>query len=258
MRPKVLVGTKVRIPEAEFGRIGQFVTSSLEASLRRLGREQVDLLQLHNHISRVRGGDSLDPASVLEEVPFERLQRQGKLRFFGITAVGDTEALHQVVDAGVIGTAQVVYNLLNPSAGAKVAPGFPVHDFGNIFERTRRANVGIINIRVLAAGALSGTETRHPLGSPAVASIASGVDYHADVERARRLEPLVREGHADSLVEAALRFAIANDTVGTVLVGYSSLEQLEYAAAAVNKGPLSPAALRRLAELQATFISGRQ
>jgi len=68
LRPNVLVGTKVRIPEAEFGRICQFVTSSLEASLRRLGREQVDLLQLHNHISRVRDGDSLDPTSVLEEV----------------------------------------------------------------------------------------------------------------------------------------------------------------------------------------------
>jgi len=183
---------------------------------------------------------------------------RARFAFFGITAVGDTEAFHQVVDTGVIGTAQVVYNLLNPSAGAKIAPSFPAHDFGNILERTRRANVGVINITVLAAGALSGTETRHPLGSHAVAPIASGVDYHAEVERARRLEPLVREGHADSLVEAALRFAIANDAVGTVLVGYSSLEQLEYAAAAVNKGPLSPAALRRIAELQAAFISGRQ
>jgi L-galactose dehydrogenase/L-glyceraldehyde 3-phosphate reductase len=84
-----------------------------------------------------------------------------------------------------------------------------------------------------------------------VQPIASGADYHTDVERARRLEPLVREGYVDSMIEASLRFAIANDAVGTVLVGYSTLEQLEYAAASINKGPLSAAALSRLAELQA-------
>jgi len=36
-----------------------------------------------------------------------------------------------------------------------------------------------------------------------------------------------------------------------VLLGYSSLEHLEYAAAAVAKGPLSDAALTRLSQLWA-------
>jgi L-galactose dehydrogenase/L-glyceraldehyde 3-phosphate reductase len=260
LRPNVLVGTKVRIPLAEFGRIAEAVTASLETSLRRLGREQVDLLQLHNDISRDAGGDSIAPKSVLEEVvpAFERLQSQGKIRFFGITAVGNTDALHQVVDARAINTAQVVYNPLNPSAGGKLVPGFPGQDFGNILERTRGAGVGVICIRVLAAGALSGTEARHPLGSPTVEPIGSGVDYRADVQRARSLEPLVREGYADSLVEVALRFAIANDAVGTVLVGYSTLGQLEYAAACVNKGSLPSASLNHLADLQQSFASQRQ
>jgi L-galactose dehydrogenase/L-glyceraldehyde 3-phosphate reductase len=255
LRPNILVGTKVRIPQAEFTRIGEAMTTSLETSLRRLGRERVDLLQLHNHISRATNADAIDPKSVLEEVvpAFERLQRQGKIRFFGITAVGDTDALHQVVDAGAISTAQIVYNLLSPSAGGRLAPGFPAHDFGNILERTKRAGIGVICIRVLAGGALSGTEARHQLASPAVQPIASGADYRADIEHARLLEPLVREGYADSLIEASLRFAIANDAVGTVLVGYSTLEQLEYAATSINKGPLSTAALRRLAELQASL-----
>jgi len=39
-----------------------------------------------------------------------------------------------------------------------------------------------------------------------------------------------------------------------VLVGYSTLDQLEYAARAINKGPLSPAALSRLGELQRGFV----
>jgi aryl-alcohol dehydrogenase-like predicted oxidoreductase len=79
-----------------------------------------------------------------------------------------------------------------------------------------------------------------------VAPIASGPDYATDVARARALAPLVSGGHAGSLIEAALRFAITGDALSTVLIGCSDLAQLEYAAAAVNKGPLSPAALESL------------
>jgi len=39
-----------------------------------------------------------------------------------------------------------------------------------------------------------------------------------------------------------------------VLVGYSTLDQLEYAARSINKGPLSHAALDRLAELRRSFV----
>ncbi|MBI2491628.1 MAG: aldo/keto reductase, partial [Candidatus Rokubacteria bacterium] len=48
---------------------------------------------------------------------------------------------------------------------------------------------------------------------------------------------------------AALRFALASDAVSTVLLGYSSLEQLEYAAACVARGPLGAPALARLPAL---------
>jgi len=71
----------------------------------------------------------------------------------------------------------------------------------------------------------------------------------ADVERARRFEVLVREGHAKSLVEAGIRFAISNRGMSTILVGYSTFDQLEYAAAAADKGPLPQVALDRLAAL---------
>jgi L-galactose dehydrogenase/L-glyceraldehyde 3-phosphate reductase len=195
-------------------------------------------------------------ATVLEEVApaFERLRRAGKTRFLGITAIGETDALQRVVDARAFDTAQVPYNMLNPSAGTDLPPGYPGQDYGALFERTRAAGMGVIGIRVLAGGALSGLEERHPLGMPAVEPIASGADYRTDVARARRLATLIAEGHAGSLVEAALRFAIANEAVGTVLVGYSTLDQLEDAAAAVAKGPLPPAALDRLRTLREGFL----
>src|SRR5204862_89633 len=89
-------------------------------------------------------------------------------------------------------------------------------------------NLGQV-IRALAAGALSGTEARHPIAVPAVDPIASAPEYAVDVRRARMLEALVEDGHAESLVEASLRFALTSGAVSTVLLGYSSLEHLEYA-----------------------------
>jgi aryl-alcohol dehydrogenase-like predicted oxidoreductase len=255
LRPDIRVGTKVRIPAGERNHVAAAVTQSLEASLQRLQLDHVDLFQLHNHITREARDGDLTPEVVLGEVvpAFERLREQGKTRFYGITAVGDTPALHQVADARAFDTAQVSYNLLNPSAGATVPAGYPAHDFGNLLTHTKAADMGVIAIRVLAAGALSGSEARHPLGSPMVEPIGTGSSYRIDVERARRLEPLVRDGVADSIIELAVRFVISHAAVSTALVGYSTIEHLEYAAAAANKGPLPGAALERLMALQNSF-----
>jgi L-galactose dehydrogenase/L-glyceraldehyde 3-phosphate reductase len=255
LKPDIVVGTKVRVPAAAKGRIAEAIAESLEASLARLQRDHVDLFQLHNHITLDGRESDLTPDIVLGEVvpAFERLQRDGKTRFFGITAVGDTAALHQVVDARAFDTAQVSYNMLNPSAGRAVPAGYPAHDYGDLLAHTKAASMGVIAIRILAAGALSGSEARHPLGSPSVEPIGSGSSYKTDVERARRLEDLVRDGYVQSLVEASIRFAISHDAVTTALVGYSTLDHLEYAAAAAEKGPLPPPALARLAALENNF-----
>src|SRR5260370_702380 len=114
--------------------------------------------------------------------------------------------------------------------------------------------MGVMAIRGLAAGALSGTEQRDPLGSPSVEPIGSGSSYRIDVERSRRLEPLVREGFADSLIEFAVRLVILHEAGSTALVGISTLEHLEYAAAAANKGPLPREAIERIAEAQNSFL----
>ncbi len=251
LKPNVVVGTKFRIDPGDLGRVAPAVTASLEASLGRLGLERVDLLQLHNRISTDTEDRPIAADVVLNDVvpALERLRAQGKIRFFGITALGDTPALHRVIDARVLDTAQVCFNLLNPSASLPLPPGSTAQDFGRLLARTRAAGMGTIGIRVLAGGALSGVTARHPHGIPSVEPIASGADYDADVAHARRLEALVREGHADSLVEAGIRFALTDPGMSTVLVGYSTLDHLEYAAKAAEKGPLPRPALDRLAAL---------
>jgi predicted aldo/keto reductase-like oxidoreductase len=65
--------------------------------------------------------------------------------------------------------------------------------------------------------------------------------------------PLVTEGFAATLTEAATRFAITHRAMGTILVGMATIEEFQAALSAVLKGPLPLAALERLNTLTAGF-----
>jgi len=252
----VFVGTKVRIPSALFGNIAAEVARSLDASLQRLGMDHVDIFHLHNPITANGGGESLSTDQVLNEVApaFEAARAAGKIRFLGITAVGDTAALHNVLDSGKFQSAQVSYNMLNPSAARPLPPGYPAQDYGRMFDHTVAAGVGVVGIRVLAAGALTGTAERHPTASPPPEPIGSALSYGTDLQRAQRLMPLVTEGFAGSLAEAATRFAISHPAMGSILVGMATVEEFEASLAAVLKGPLSAEALARVDALSQGFV----
>ena len=252
----VIVATKVRIPAAERGRIGAAIAGSLEASLKRLGRDHVDIFYCHNTIAAAGGGDTITRDQLLNDAlpAFERLRKEGKTRHIGITALGETPLLLEIADSGAFDVAQICFNALNPTAGEMLPAGYPAQDYQGLMQRAHKAGMGTVGIRVMAGGALSGSASRHPLAMPVVEPIGSGADYAADLRRAQRLEPMVREGHAGSLAELAMRFAIANPALSTTLIGIANLEQFEAAASAVLKGPLSPAALARLKDLQRTFV----
>jgi len=256
LKPKgVHVGTKVRVPSSAFDAIAANINASIDGSLTRLGMDSVDIFHLHNPITLAGGGESMSVAQVMNEVvpAFQALRQAGKIRHPGITAVGDTAALHQVIDSGAFESAQVSYNMLNASAATDLPPHYPAQDYGRLFDHTQKAGVGVVGIRVLAAGALSGAAERHPTASPPPEPIGSAHSYEMDLERARRLMPLVAEGYAGSLVEAAIRFAIAHPAMGTILVGMATVEEFKGSLDAVLKGPLSAAALQRLADLTAGF-----
>jgi aryl-alcohol dehydrogenase-like predicted oxidoreductase len=256
LKPKVIVATKVRVPATERGRMGETISSSLEASLKRLGRDHVDIFYCHNTIADGGGGDTISHDQLVGDAlpAFERLRKAGKTRFIGITALGDTASLLKLADSGAFDVAQICFNALNPTAGEMLPAGYPAQDYQGLMQRAHKAGMGTVGIRVLAGGALTGSTERHPLAMASVEPIGSSRDYAADVKRAQRLEPMVREGHAASLAEMAMRFAIANPALSTTLIGIANFEQFEAAASAVLKGPLSPAGLARLKELQLGFV----
>lgn len=255
LRPDIVLATKVRLAADEKRSIASAVSASLDRSLARLGRDHVDLFQLHNSVTSSGEGADLSPEEILQEVlpAFERERQKGRVRFIGITAIGETAALRRVIDSAAFDTAQIVYNLLNPSAGSRVPAGYPGQDYGNLLGRAQAVGMGTIVIRVLAGGALSGTEARHPLGMPVVAPIGSGADYATDVARARAMVPVADVATGGDPVELAIRYAAAHPDVSTFEVGIATVAEFEGAVAAVEKGPLADDVLARIGQVQARY-----
>jgi aryl-alcohol dehydrogenase-like predicted oxidoreductase len=249
---KVTVGTKVRLYPEQRGVLPPIIAASLEGSLTRLGMDCVDILHLHNPITPEATTPPFSAERVLEEaVPtLQRLQAEGKIRFYGITGLGDAPSIRRVLEQGGFATAQMPYNLLNPSGLDAPAPGATVPDLDRVIAHAASIDVGVMAIRILAGGALSGTRERGALAARIVAPIASGATYGADVLAARRFLPEVRAGLAADLVELALRYAITPPEIATAIIGTSTVEELDHAVAAVNRGPLPPPALARIATLQ--------
>jgi aryl-alcohol dehydrogenase-like predicted oxidoreductase len=255
---EVIVGTKVRLAPADLERIEAAVIQSVESSLQRMGRESVDLIQYHNRIEgRRQAGQEATTPTDLESVfnAFSKLQQQGKVRHWGITGLGETEALHHVVAAGGFHTIQSCYNLLNPSAGAQTPPNFPFQNYRQLIDRCATQNIGVIVIRALAAGALSGSAQRHANAAQQVDPIATSPEFAADVARAQVFNFLVAAGYCTNLIEAALRFVISKPAVSTSLIGISSYEQLEQAVASVEHGALPAEVLERLTEVWTKFAA---
>lgn len=252
----LVISTKVGLGNADLADVDGVITRSLEASLKRLKLDHVDIFQLHNTLGRADFRGSLTIDQIMDAVvpAFDKLRDSGKVRFLGFTAKGEPDDVHRLIECGVFHSAQVFYNLLVPSAGEAVPAGYPADDFRQLLNISADYGVGAIGVRVLAGGALSGSEERHPLGMAAVTPIGSDSDYKTDVERARQFLPLVEAGHADSLPELAIRYAISHPALPTTEIGIATLDELQQATSAVNKGPLSADALAQIKTVQAGFV----
>ncbi len=248
----IIVSTKVGIREQDAGDVSGVVMRSIEASLERLQLDHVDLLQLHNTIGETDRHGTLEADQLLAElVPaFDKVRAAGKARYFGFTAKGNPATLHQWVESGVFDSAQIFYNLLVPSAGEKIASEYPAVDYRLLLDAASQNGVGAIGVRVLAGGALCGSESRHPHGMPVVTPIGSDTSYAQDVQRALKFSPLIEAGMANSLPELAIRYVLSNSILPTTEIGIATPAELELAVAAANLGPLSADALAWVRRVQ--------
>lgn len=255
-----LVGSKVALQEEELADIPGNIRKSVERSLRRLGLERLDIVHLHNRVTARREpgktlaiGALLDVEQMLGEggvqETFEALRREGKVRHFGYCAFGgDPAAYREVAEKGAFESLLVFYNILNPTSDRTMPAGFGQHDYGQIMGTAAERGVGTVILRVLEAGALSGSATPHEMnrGGP-----GNDAEYARNAERARALEFLKRDAD-ETLAQVAVRFALMNRRVSTVLVGFSEMAQIDEAVACVGREGFSAEQLERLERLYET------
>lgn len=253
LKPDVVVGTKVRLAGADLDEIPAAVERSVAASLQRLQMDSVDLIQLHNPVAGARNDarDWITPNDVaVAGQTLQGLVERGLAKAWGINGLGETDAIHAaLVDCGC-DSIQCCYNLLNPTAIEPALQSFPFQDYRQLAQVAAEKRTHVIAIRILAGGALSGSRERHRWAANRVDPIATSPDYIADVESAQRFQKLVDDGKVESLVEAAIRFAVYSQGITTALIGISSYEQLEQAIRFTERGPLDEDTLVAISAVQ--------
>lgn len=241
------VSTKFEIDLNRLDDIPGQIERSLEASLERLQRDSVDLLQLHNRIEPQLGERGLTTDIILGRNgvadSLDRLRGQGLFRYMGITALGDAGSCAEVIKSGRFDSAQVYYNLLNPSAGQAVPDNWSSQNFGGIIDACKANDIAVMNIRVFAAGVIA-TDRRHGRE----VQVSKAFDIKAEEHRARTVFEALGERYG-TRAQTAIRFALANPDISCVVFGLAELEHLDQAVAAAEMGPLPEEALTALQRL---------
>jgi L-galactose dehydrogenase/L-glyceraldehyde 3-phosphate reductase len=242
---KPYLSTKVRLDLSKPGDLPGQIERSLHESLKRLRRDSVDLLQLHNAIDAAGVEHLLKKGGAADGL--ERMREQGLTRFVGLTALGQAPAIVRAIDSGRFDSAQVYYNLLNPSAARAMPAGWSGHDFSGVCAACKRHEVAMMNIRVFASGVLA-TDERH--GREVVLTEDSDLDVEA--KRAQVALAALGTGHG-TRAQTALRFSLANPDLACVVIGLAEPSHLEEAIAAEAMGPLPAQAI---AKLEAVYAKG--
>jgi aryl-alcohol dehydrogenase-like predicted oxidoreductase len=248
-----VISTKIRLEADAVGDVGAATIRAVEAGLKRLNRDRVDFIQLHTRVTRERGAakrfsltpqDVLGPRGVVEGL--KTMRDRGKVGYFGFSGLGEVAALHELVDSGEFHGFQAYYNLLNPSAGQPVPPGFSALDYRLIIDRAAAKGMGAFVIRVLAAGALTSNPSSG--GGSSAEPLSPGSDYALDIERAAKVKVAVGVD-GKSLTQAAIRFGLMKSEISTVLVGFSNTTHIDEAVACSGSGALSQDAMDKLRQL---------
>jgi aryl-alcohol dehydrogenase-like predicted oxidoreductase len=240
-----LVGTKVHLSAEHLSDVRSAIRRSLEDSCRRLGRDRVDLFQLHNQIR-----DPFDDPHRLGEVAAAMRQAvdDGLAGHIGFTGLGDTPAIRGALESAAFETVQTYFNAVNPSAAYPGATGGG-QDFDGLVTTAGERQVGVINIRVYAAGALSAVQARHPIAGTVGGDPLAGSGYPEDVDRAVRLSALAAELALTGPLELGLRCALGAPGISVVLVGLSSLDHLQAAVRWEARPPLPAGVIDRVVAL---------
>jgi aryl-alcohol dehydrogenase-like predicted oxidoreductase len=227
-RDRFIVATKCFVPTGpapfDAGNSRKHIMSAVEASLRRLQTDYVDLYQLHGY----------DRETPIDETlgALDDLVHQGKVRYVGcsnfltyqlVRAVGRSEALRLIR----LDSVQPRYNLLFRQVEREMLPFCD------------EEGVGVIPYNPIAGGLLSGKHSRTappPEGGRFTLGTAGGLYqqrywHDEEFDTVEQLRGLAAEAGV-SLVTLAVAWVLANRVVTAPIIGASRPEQLDDSLAA--------------------------
>ena len=238
------VSTKFGLDVGNLKDIPAQIEQSLLASLTCLKRSSVDLLQLHNRIGPTPGGRVMTVEQILGKNGvadgLERLREKGLIRYAGITAIGEAASVCEVIRSKRFDSAQVYYNLLNPSAGRSMPGAWTGQNMGGIIEACRANEVAVMAIRIFAAGIIASDERT---GRESV--LTADTSVAEDERKTKAVFEAIGTGEG-TRAQIALRFVLSHPDISCAVIGSAEVHHIDEALQAAEMGPLSPRLLARL------------
>ncbi len=179
---RIFLATKI-VPDTADVRAG------VEASLKRLRRDTLDLVQIHgSSYSDAQAETLLAPGGMVAQL--EALRDEGLIRFLGFTTEDNNPAVYRFIASGRFDVMQLCYNLLYQHPAEWTRP------FGSMFEAEKQ-QMGIVTMRTVTSGLLQ--------------------------KWIRWVDP----DNTFDYTPALLQFVLSNPMVDVALVGMRSVEEVE-------------------------------
>jgi aryl-alcohol dehydrogenase-like predicted oxidoreductase len=222
-------------PDAR-GYTRQNMTTFVENSLRSLGSEVIDLMQLHCPPLEVYNPEVF---GVLDD-----LVKQGKIRYYGVSVERIAEA-EKAIEYPNVQSVMIIFNIFRQR---------PAEAF---FSEAARCGVGIIARVPLASGMLTGKMTRTTTFSRDDhrtfnrqgqafdrGETFSGVDFETGLEAVEELRPLIPP--KATMAQMALRWILMFDAVTCTIPGAKRPAQAEDNIRAADLPPLADSAMEKI------------
>ncbi len=213
---------------------GLFVRQALEASLRRLGTDHLDLYQLHN--PRRDAIDSDECFATLEQ-----LRTEGKIAQYGVAlgpAIGWREEGLRAVASRGIASVQTVYNLLEQDPGREFMAAAADH------------GVGVIARVPTSSGLLDGNLTLDTTFGPGDHRRHRPREWLVEgLQKIERIRFLCGPEADRTMAQAALRFILAQPQMTVVIPTITNQAELREYAGAADVADLTEDELARVDEL---------
>ncbi len=224
-----------------------YLRANVEARLKNLGTDCLDVIQLHTWTRAF----NRDPAPL--EI-LRRLREEGKLRLIGIsTPEQDQNCVVDLMRRGLLDVVQIIYNLFEQEPAAELLPV------------AQETGTGVIGRVVFDEGVLTGKYAKgHKFPENDFRShYFAGDRLDRTVDRIEQIRADVAEADlADEYTpaEVALKFALAHPAVSTVIPGIRNAQQAELNVGASDKADLPNGLLTKLRRhnwLRGVWYSGK-